>query len=244
MVFPAGFCYSWLGVGAGVFVVPLLPYVAGLESLEAVQASLLMIVIISFINGVSFFFQRLILWEWVFKSLLILSVFSFLAGFFIAFLSPFQIRLILWLFFLLILCLPYLFALTPFIKNRGFYLFSALAGACSGLTGLGGGVILSPFFHESNLIPSKNIPAIMSCLLFCVSISSLIGQMSQKAFILTSSSELLLVCAQMLPGYLLGAVAGYVVNIKQTDFLLRKKVVRILVFVMFIKMSAEIFLKF
>ena len=123
-------------------------------------------------------------------------------------------------------------------------MFSALAGACSGLTGLGGGVILSPFFHESNFIPSKNIPAVMSCLLFCVSISSLIGQMSQKAFILTSSSELLLVCAQMLPGYLLGAAAGYVVNIKQTDFQLRKKIVRILVFVMFIKMSAEVFLKF
>ena len=264
LTFTGGLSYAWLGVGAGAVLVPILPYVSNLSALESVQVALLMGFLISFINGCVFAFQKLILWEWVFKALFFIIASAFLAGFCIGFLSSFQIRFLLWFFFLFILLFPYIlyqlhlssFSQHPSFKSESFnkvqelkqnqykmsffYLCNILAGFSAGLTGVGGGLILSPFFHESRLIPSKNIPAVMSVLFLCVTGFSLLGQAIQSS--LSISSEFVMVGLQILPGYLLGSIAGYVINAKQSKPQLGRYIIRLLVLLIFIKMTLEIFL--
>ena len=304
ITFTGGLFYAWLGAGSGVILVPLLPYVSNLPALGAVQASLIMAFFISFINSLVFEFQKLILWSWVFKSLIFVISSAFLAGFCIGFLSPFQIRFILWTFFLLILLFPFILqdlklktqdlskeneykksklspvipaeaGILPFLRTlsflrllnflqeyryslesrqpeknkrfqpepykiKFFYLCNILAGFSSGLTGVGGGLILSPFFHESRLIPSKNIPAVLAVIFFFVTGFSLLGQIMQSSLNLTQSSSVFLVCLQILPGYLLGSVVGYIVNKKQNKAQLRRQIIRFLVFAFFIKMTIEV----
>ena len=310
ITFTGGLSYAWLGAGSGVILVPLLPYVSNLSALGAVQASLIMAFFISFINSLVFEFQKLILWSWIFKSLFFVIISAFLAGFCISFLSPFQIRFILWSFLLLILLFPFIlqdlklktqdlskeneykkskfssvvpsesgilsFFRTPSLfllrllnslqksrysfesryleknkrfqsepyKIKFFYICNILAGFSSGLTGVGGGLILSPFFHESRLIPSKNIPAVLAVIFFFITSFSLLGQIMQNSLNLTESSSVFLVCLQILPGYLLGSVVGYIVNKKQNKAQLRRQIIRFLVLAFFIKMTVEVFFEF
>lgn len=254
--FTGGLLYAWLGAGAGAILVPLLPYVSHLSALGVVQTALLMGFLISLFNSGVFWRQKLILWSWIFKALFFILISSFLAGFCIGFLSPFQIRFLLWSFFLLILLLPFLLNGLNFIsqnesgnpdpaqnnkyKMSFFYVFNILAGCSSGLTGVGGGMILSPFFHESRLVPPKNIPAVMSVLLLCVTGFSLLGQITQSSLSFNGSSEIFLVCLKILPGYFLGSLAGYIINIKQNSPHLRRRFLRFLVLLLFLKMTLEI----
>jgi len=207
---------------------------------------------ISFMNSLVFYFQKLILWSWIFKSFFFIIASSFLAGFCLGFLSPFQIRFLLWFFFLLVLLFPFLLkplnAKTDFkllsaesYKAQLFNFCSALAGFSSGLTGVGGGLILSPFFHESRLIPSKNIPAVLSVIFFFVTGFSLLGQTLQNSLNFTESSDVFRVCLQILPGYFLGSVAGYILNKRQKKARLRRQIIRFLVLGFFIKMTVEVF---
>ena len=192
----------------------------------------------------SFAFQRLILWDWLIKASLLALSFAFVAGALVSYLSAFQIRFILWLFLAVIFALPWLMRL-PFLKKRaGFYLFSSLMGICSGLTGLGGGMILSPFLHESEHIPAKNIPALVSCIMLFVSSFSLAGQSSQLGlFFIESSEDSLLIYFLLLCPAFAGLLVGYFVNVKQKNIKLRRFLLRIAVSVVFLKMTAEIFVQ-
>jgi len=254
--FTGGLLYAWLVACAGAILVPLLPYVSNFSALGAVQTAFLMGFLISLLNSGFFWQQKLILWSWIFKALFFILISSFLAGFCIGFLSPFQIRLLLWSFFLLILVFPLLLnglnvsfqsesgkphpSQNNKYKKNFFYVFNILAGCSSELTGVGGGMILSPFFHESRLVPSKNIPAVMSVLLLCVTGFSLLGQIVQNSLSFNGSSEVVLVCLQILPGYFLGSLAGYIINIKQNSPHLRRRFLRFLVLLLFLKMTLEI----
>ena len=129
------------------------------------------------------------------------------------------------------------------IKMKFFYVCCIVSGASLGLTGIGGGVILSPFFHESRLISAKNIPAVISVLGVFMIGFSFVGQILQKSFNLTNSSEIFVVFLQMLPGYILGSILGYIFNSKQKNHQLRKQLIRLLVFTFFIKMFLELIFK-
>ena len=297
LTFTASLVYAWLGGGAGVLLVTLLPYLSNLDALEAVQVSLLMGLLISFINSIVFQYQKLVVWSLVFKSLFVIVIVSFFSGFLIGFLSFFQIRLFLTFVLFLILLFPFILhqafsfffnrailknlvslppSSTPLspedtshtantvnqtsspsqvvpwdenkresvlqaIKMKFFYVCCIISGLSLGLTGIGGGVILSPFFHESRLLVSaKNIPAVISVLgVFMIGFSFL-GQILQKSFSLMDSSDLFIVFLQMLPGYILGSILGYILNSKQTNHQLRKQLIRFLVFLLFLKMCLEL----
>ena len=116
-------------------------------------------------------------------------------------------------------------------------------GICSGLTGLGGGMILSLFLHESELIPPKNIPALVSCIMFFVSGFSLLGQFSQTEIFFESFSENLFFYYFLLliPSFV-GLFIGYFVNVKQKNIKLRRFLLRVAVAGVFLKMTIEIFI--
>ena len=115
-------------------------------------------------------------------------------------------------------------------------------GICSGLTGLGGGMILSPFLHESESIPAKNIPALVSCIMLFVSSFSLLGQFSQNSLFFISSSDSIFFYFLLLIPSFIGLFIGYFVNIKQKDINLRKLFLRVAVAIVFLKMTAELFI--
>ena len=238
----SGFSSAWLGAGGSVFIVPLLPFLSGLSAFHSLQVSLLLIVTVSFINSISFIFQKLVLWNWFIKLGFLSLSFAFLSGGIVSYLNSFQIRFILWLFLLVILALPWLFMHIPFLKKKGIYLFSSLMGICSGLTGLGGGMILSPFLHESEIIPAKNIPALVSCIMFFVSGFSLLGQFSQtELFFASFSKRLFFYYFLLLIPSFVGLFIGYFVNVRQKNIKLRRLLLRLAVAVVFLKMTIEIF---
>ena len=239
----SGFSSAWLGAGGSVFIVPLLPFLSGLSAVHSLQVSLLLIVTISFINSIAFILQKLVLWGWFVKASFLSLSFAFLSGGIVSYLSSFQIRFILWLFLLIILLLPWLLSYIPLLKKKGFYLFSSLMGICSGLTGLGGGMILSPFLHESEMIPPKNIPALVSCIMFFVSGFSLLGQFSQtELFFASFSKNLFFYYILLLIPSFVGLFIGYFVNVQQKDIKLRRLLLRLAVVAVFLKMTIEIFI--
>ena len=228
-------------MGGSVFIIPFLPFLSGLSAFHSLQVSLLLIFTISFINTVSFSIQKLILWNWLIKASVLALSFAFFSGAFVSHLSSFHIRFILWFFLAVILALPFL-SHVSFLKRKGFYLFSSFMGICSGLTGLGGGMILSPYLHESNIIPLKNIPALVSCIMFFVSGFSLLGQFSQIGFSVINSSTALFTYFLLLAPSFIGLLIGYFVNVKQTDIKVRRLLLRTAVAFIFFKMTLELFI--
>ena len=256
---------AWLGVGGSVLLLPLLPLLTPLNSLEIVQVSLAAIWTISLLNCVAFWLQKLVLWKWVLRALPVGLFFAFFAGVLVSYLNDFSIRFLLWLFLILIFFLPLLLnpkvsvsifklwdrlslkkpaknpaklELLARIKHKAFYFFSALMGTCSGLTGLGGGIILSPFLHESELVSPKHIPAITSWIMFFISCAGLLGQISQTE-VLYSPEIVFVYISLCLPSFA-GLFCGYFFNLKQENKQLRKKILRALIFIMLIKMSLEL----
>lgn len=236
----SGFCAAYLGVGGSVFIVPLLPFLTGLDPLNSLRLSLSLIFVISFVNSLAFIGQRLVLWPSFIKGVLGALGAALLSGFFVTYLSAFQIRLTLWFFLSLILGLPFILKKYPFLKNKGIYIFSTLMGICSGFTGLGGGMILSPYFHESRQIPLKNIPALVSCIMFCVSVFSLLGQMLRTNYLPFSNfSQWKMYFFLLLIPSLMGLIFGYVANIRHKNLKWRRLILRVAVGVMFVTLSFE-----
>ena len=202
--------------------------------------SLLLIFVVSLINSLSFIFQRLVLWRWFIRGVLTALCFSFASGFFVTYLSSLQIRFVLWFFLGLILGLPWLLKTIPALRNQGIYVFSSLMGICSGGTGLGGGIILSPYFHESEKIPVQNIPAVVSCIMFFVSSFALLGQISRKGISFGDSSHWWFCFTLLFVPSVVGMGLGYLVNIRQKNIRWRRLCLRFTVAFMFFKLTVEL----
>ena len=228
-------------MGGSVFIVPLLPFLSGLDPFSALQLSLLLIFVVSFLNSLAFIFQKLVLWPWFVRGAVSALCFSFISGFFVTYLSPLQIRFVLWLFLALILSLPWLLHHAPVLHRKGIYIFSSLMGICSGFTGLGGGMILSPFLYESQRMPVQNIPAVVSSIMFVVSSFSLMGQMSRVGFFWGNPPHWWFCFFVLLLPSFIGLGLGYFVNIRQRNIKWRRFVLRMVVAVMFFKQTLEVF---
>ena len=226
-------------MGGSIFIVPLLPFLSGLDPLSALQVSLLLIFVVSFLNSLAFIFQKLVLWTWFVRGAVSALCFAFISGFFVTYLSPLQIRFVLWVFLAIILSLPWLLQRVPVLHRKGIYIFSSLMGICSGFTGLGGGMILSPFLYESYRMPVQNIPAVVSSIMFIVSSFSLMGQISRIGFFGGQTPHWWFCFFVLLLPSFIGLGLGYFVNIRQRNIKWRRFILRIVVAVMFFKLTLE-----
>ena len=154
----SGVSVTFLGMGGSVYIVPLLPLLTGLSPYETIQLSFLFLFVMTVFNSVIFIYKKLVVWS-LFRVVATTGVaMSFLSSLLITQLPPFSVRFVLWVFLGLILSFPlFLSRISWFVKQLP-PVSGVLMGLCSGLTGLGGGVILSPLFHESRQIPSSKIP--------------------------------------------------------------------------------------
>lgn len=238
----SGFCSAWLGVGAGLFIVSFIPGITGLSPLETLQASLIVVFPINIVNSLVFSIQRLVLWSWCIPIILSGFTVSFALSLFMTFLSPFQVRFILWM---LLGSLPLLLFLTKrqtFLKRNLPWISGLFMGACSGLTGLGGGILLGPLLYESRKVSTRHIAPIISVSTLFISFFALLGQ-DKGASLLSNSSHWRLCCLILLISSCFGLVFGHLLNKKQHSGL-RRLLVRGLTFLMYCIVTGELWLSF
>ena len=248
--FISGLSAAYLGVGGSILITPLLPSLSELSPLETVQLSLTLIFLMSVINSLFFIAQRLVLWTWVLPIAAAGLVFSFGSSFFVASLGPGQVRFLLWLFLAVILALPFLLKKSAFLRAKGVYVFGSLMGLCSGLTGLGGGMIASPYLHESKRVPVRNISAVVCLSMFFTSFFAVLGQilagqtgaarMAGGNFLFDTSPHWRFCLFLLLGASVMGLMIGYAANARCQSSKRRRWILRSAIAVMFLKMSWEL----
>ena len=187
-----------------------------------------------------FVFQKMVSWAWAIPIISIGLVASFLLSLFVTSLSPFQIRFILWTFLGALPIILFLLKKWPLIKKSLPWLSGLLMGACSGLTGLGGGVLLSPLLHESQSLPTKKIAPLISLTTLFISFFALLGQ-EKGAALSSNSSYWRTCCAVLLISACVGLSVGHLLNKKERTYT-RRLLVRVLTFSMFCMVTVELWL--
>lgn len=212
--------------------------VTGLSPLETLQASLLVVFPVNAINALLFSLQKMVLWAWAIPIILVGLAISFLLSLFVTSLSPFQIRFILWLFLGTLPLILLLLKKWPLVKKSLPWISGLLMGSCSGLTGLGGGILLSPLFHENRSLPTQKIAPLISITTLFISFFALLGQ--EKGAALSSNSSYWWTCCAVLFAFAcIGLSFGHLLN-KKEYFRTRRLMVRGLTFFMFCMVTAEL----
>ena len=236
--FLSGFSSAWLGVGTGLLIVSFVPMVSGLSPLETLQASLLVVLPINIINSLVFSAQRLVVWSWCAPVIVTGLVASFLLSVFVTSLSPFQVRFVLWLFLGLLPVVLFFMGKWPFMKKTLPWISGILMGACSGLTGLGGGIVLSPLLHESRSLSARKIAPVVCVSTLFISFFALLGQES-GAGVFFNSAHWWMCCFVLLASSFAGLSIGHLLN-KKEHTRLRRLMVRGLTFFVFCVVTGEL----
>lgn len=181
------FVSVFIGLGGGILLVPLLPEVFGLSTVEAVATSLLTIVFVVTDNTYKFHQQKLVQWPIVKLMGPVSAVTAVVAAQLALRVDP---DVILWVLVLLLVLVALRTLLSSLLsrdyqpvdnlsgREKGL-LFGggALAGLTSGFAGVGSGVILSPIMiFTKSVQPAKLSPtanANMMCTTLAASLSFL-----------------------------------------------------------------------
>ena len=229
----SGFFSTYLGIGSGLFFLAFLPFLTPLSSIEIIQISLFLVLTINFVNVILFAYQKLIPFSLLPSCLLTALPTAALCGFMLGDISNTHLRFILLGFIFLSWVL--IFIPTAWFQAAGKnlnYLAGLLAGSCSGLTGLGGGLILSPFLHESSMLEVRKRVGLITSISLCNSLFSLLG-IEMRSSLLLVFSENTSVLQILIAGGFVGLVLGHFFNIREKASL-RKWAVRAIIALVFI----------
>lgn len=236
----SGFSAAYLGVGGSIILVPLIPSIIGLSPFETLQISLLFIFVMSFVNSLIFLYQGLVMWSWFFPVAITGICFSFVSNLFVSSLSDFGIRFLLLSFLSLTLLLPLLLKKLEVLKNvKGAWFFGSLMGLCVGLTGLGGGFLMSPYLHETRKVPPHRVSATVCLTMFLTCSFALLAQVKTSSFPFHQSAFWWKCYFIMLGSSLIGLTIGSFVNKKDHHPDRRRIMLRFLALAMFSKVSFE-----
>ncbi len=221
-----GVVSSFLGIGGGIFLVPMLPLIYELSAYEAIILSLSFIFFTVSINTIIFQFQKKIVWKLVGKMGLMILVGSFVGSSVASHVPDIYLRSFLILFLLI---MSYNFFLT--LKNRatenksnekslikqlppqGLGLF---AGLLSGFAGVGSGVFLNYIvLKDPNVRSDQESPTVNAMMIFVCS-GVFASALWTKPFIFTNFYQtigIINICL-VIVGILLGAFMGKALNAK------------------------------
>ena len=265
LAFVSGFCSSYLGIGGGVVIVSLLPAFTDFSPTETIQISLALMFFITLLNSLIFLYKNLVAWDWAGPLIVTGGAFAFLGGSFVTGLSDFSIRFLLWwvLFFIVTFSLTKIgffqkhlvpsFQVQKSESNKKFFHFflnwiggkyslrilgGALMGLCSGLTGLGGGVIISPLLHESPALPLKKISPSVALVTLFMSVFALSGQ-QWKGFSIWENASLKVAFPVLLLFAVLGLSLGHLFH-GRGERHKRLLIVRLITGTLFLKVTVEL----
>ncbi len=185
----AGLMSSTLGIGGGIIIVPALSIVFGFSQQEAIATSLAAIFTITAMNVIRFQRQGLILWKIALPIALFSLISSFLAGLTAVHLPE---KTLILIFLIFILFLTYK---TIFLKNKvtaekksinklqfASFKIGTLSGLISGITGVGGGVIITPLALTNRLCDNlRVVPCSNTVMLFTTFFGALAFIINQPA---------------------------------------------------------------
>ena len=237
--FISGFCAIYIGVGGGLFIMGFLQSVVPLNSLEVLQLTLTSGFLTAVPNSFIFYFKKFLIKSVIFPIVSIGLGVAFLSSLIATQMPSFGIRLSLWLIVGLMLVLPLILKMSRGVIHQALIPISGVVvGISSGLAGLGGGLVLSPLFHETRRISvpriSANICAVMSFILFF----SLMGQWVGTQFLLHSSLLWWRTFFILLISAWIGSLTGHYAN-QRLQVSNRRFWIRLAVFVVFVKVSLE-----
>ena len=152
---------SLFGLGGGVLLIPLLPFIVAFEPSETVMISLICITIIVSVNLWSFNRQKIVSWPYVWRLGLMAAVGGFVAS---QMALGFDGRVIRWItgVVLLLLAIRMVFfgkkAAPDFLKTQAALMpMSFVAGYFSGLVGVGTGAIMGPVLFGTRVISDEKV---------------------------------------------------------------------------------------
>ena len=238
----SGLSVTYLGMGGSVYIVPLLPFLADLSPYETIQLSFLFLCVMAFINSIIFISRKMVVWS-LFKTVASVGAgVAFLASLLISQIPPFHVRFTLWVFLGVILTFPFIIRRSSWILKKLPTISGTLMGLCSGLTGLGGGIILSPLFHESRQIPVSKIPGTVCLIMLPISFFGLLAQIIGSDFPASTSPHWWFVFAILLSSSLLGVSIGH--SLKYKSSRAPRYYVRGFITLLFLKVTGELFFSF
>lgn len=183
-----GLLSSFFGLGGGVVIVPLLPFIIPIEPVEVVWVSLACIIFIVATNVIAFHRQELIEWKIVRRLGPLAIMGGLLAPLVSVWVAGPTLRIITGLLLL------FLAAQMVFLQSGGRFgsilhrFLQPLAffgGFASGLTGVGTGALLSPILLQTGRVEPKKISPTVNGILLGAALVSLIS------YIVTRKSDLL-----------------------------------------------------
>ncbi len=243
-----GLMSSVIGLGGGVVIVPALSIYLGFTHHEAVAASLMTISLVTGFNVLRFYFQKKIHWGSVFALVISGSAASFIAGMAASYFSE------LLLIALFIVLLAFLITKTLLLKEKtradskttisAFKMmqFGSFAGFISGLTGVGGGSILTPILlsnrdiQRDKVIPVVNV-FMMTASLFGALAFALESVPATEAWQIGAVhlDSALIIFLGALPASWFGTIIQDSVSLK-----LQKTLLAIFLIIIFIRMSVHL----
>lgn len=247
-----GLISAFLGVGGGVFLVPLLPKVYNLSAYEAILLSLTFIFFSVSINTIVYHIANKVVWDLVLRMGFFIVIGGFIGSRLASFVPELMLRSLLALLLLLMSRSFLLSYLNQKNKNTGFFnsvskllndqirdpSYGLFAGLLSGFVGVGTGVMLNlivlknPKVSEYKQAPTVNAMMIFVC--FGAVSSSLFfnSDFYEKLLSKIGYANILL----MIVGILLGSLIGKRLN----DLNLHKTRILILTLITF-SLSISVF---
>lgn len=219
-----GLVSSFLGIGGGVFLVPLLPKIYELTAHEAVVLSLSFIFVSVLINTAQYQLQKKIVWSLVLKMAPFIIIGGFAGSKVASFIPGIYLRLFLAIF-LVLMSLSFLKTILTFNSNKNRsnfianlhpYFLGVFSGILSGFAGVGSGVFLNWLVLNNKSVNSKeeaptvNAMMIFVCLGVFVSAFLFNPSLAAKFYDKVGLQSFLL----MIIGIVIGSYVGKTLNAK------------------------------
>ncbi|MFK8137021.1 MAG: sulfite exporter TauE/SafE family protein [Bdellovibrionales bacterium] len=176
-----GLLSSFLGIGGGIVIVPMLPVIAGLSTKEAVATSMLIVLFVTAKNIYSFQKKSLIHWSAGINIGAGAAVTSLLATLYIKNVNEkFLIQLLMVTLVAIGIRLLFFGKFTGSVKKDSKFSWAALVagafcGVIVGFTGIGGGVLYGPILLGLGLVSDKRMSPTSNLAMFLAALTGIIG---------------------------------------------------------------------